>query len=63
MKISLSVLIALIIFAGCASPPVARPVKPVYGTTNPSEPLKAAAAVKRFASVIELIPQKEIRLF
>ena len=60
MKTCLFGLIALIIFvAGCAAPPVVSPVKPVYGTTNPTARQKADARVKKFASVTELLPEKE----
>lgn len=37
----------------------AEEIKPVYGPTNPSQEEQEADKVKRFASVIELRPEKE----
>lgn len=37
------------------------PVRPVYGTTNPSPAEREAAPVKRFGSVVGLDPAKEAR--
>ncbi|MCF7955567.1 MAG: L-rhamnose mutarotase [Phycisphaerae bacterium] len=60
MKSYLFGLIALVVFfAGCSSTPDSSSVKAVYGTTNPTADQKAGAKVKRFASVIELLPEKE----
>ncbi len=53
-------LIGIIIFvSGCAKSKPADSVEAVYGPTNPTVEQKAEAAVKRFGSVIELIPEKE----
>lgn len=60
MKTYLSGLIALVIFiGGCAATPAGSTVKPVYGTTNPTADQKSNSKVKRFASAVELIPEKE----
>lgn len=60
MKSNFFVLIGFIIFAGgCATSPESGSVEAVYGTTNPTVQQKAGATVKRFGSVIELVPEKE----
>ncbi len=60
MKSYLLGLIGFIIFVGgCATSPVSSSVEAVYGTTNPTTRQKADAEVKRFGSVIELLPEKE----
>lgn len=60
MKSFLIGLIGFVVFVGgCATSPGSSSVKAVYGTTNPTVQQKASAQVKRFGSVIELIPEKE----
>ena len=60
MRSCFFVLIGFVIFAGgCATSPDSSSVKAVYGTTNPTTQEKEDAKVKRFASVIELVPEKE----
>ena len=60
MKSYLFGLIGLVIFVGgCATSPDSNSVKAIYGTTNPTAEQKAVAEVKRFASVVELLPEKE----
>lgn len=52
--------IAIIIVAsGCTTSKLANSVEPIYGSTNPSPKQKANAKVRRFGSVIELLPEKE----
>ena len=58
MKSFLFCLIGLVL-AGCAASPNENSAKPVYGKTNPSPQQKSDAKIKRFASVIELKPEKE----
>lgn len=60
MKSYLLGLIAIVIIAGGgATSKLPDSVEPIYGPTNPSPEQKADAQVKRFASVIELLPEKE----
>lgn len=60
MKFHLFGLVGLVIFVGgCATSPDSNSVKAIYGTTNPTAEQKADAEVKRFASVVELLPEKE----
>lgn len=60
MKSYLIGLIGFVVFVGgCATPPDTSSVKAVYGTTNPTVQQKAAASIKRFASVVEILPEKE----
>ncbi len=60
MKSYLLVLIGVVIFiSGCSTPPSSSSVEPVYGKTNPTPQQNADAKVKRFGSIIELLPEKE----
>ncbi len=60
MKSYLFGLIGVVIFVGgCAKSKPDDSAKAVYGTTNPTAQQKAEAKVKRFGSVIELLPEKE----
>lgn len=60
MKSCFFVLIVIAFFVGgCGQCPYGCSGQPVYGTTNPTAEQKAEAKVKRFGSVIELIPEKE----
>lgn len=60
MKSYLFALLAIVgFFAGCTVAPDSTSVKAVYGKTNPAPDQNAGAEVKRFASAIELLPEKE----
>jgi L-rhamnose mutarotase len=60
MKSYLLGLIAIVIVAGgSTTSKLTGSVKPVYGPTNPSPEQMANAEVRRFGSVIELLPEKE----
>jgi len=60
MKSCFFVLIGAFIFVGgCATSENGSSVEAVYGTTNPTAQQKDEAKVKRFGSVIELLPEKE----
>jgi len=60
MKTSILAIILMVIFiGGCGTTQTQSDVKPVFGSTNPTAEQKAKDKVKRFASVIELIPEKE----
>ena len=50
-----------LVFASCALAvrPARSEVKPVYGPTNPAPREAAGAKVKRYASMVELRPEKE----
>ena len=50
---------SLVLFTAASSEGSAEAIKPVYGPTNPSPEEFARTRVKRFASVIGLVPEKE----
>jgi len=60
MQLSTLTLLAAAIVLFCAADGSRTPdVKPIYGTTNPTPAQIASSKVKRFASIIELRPEKE----
>ena len=55
----LGLIVIVIVVSGCTSSKLSSSVEPVYGPTNPTPEQKDNAKVKRFGSIIELLPEKE----
>ena len=57
--LGLFAIVIVIVASGYTTSKLANSIEPIYGPTNPSPKQKANAEVKRFGSVIELLPEKE----
>jgi L-rhamnose mutarotase len=54
-----SIVLAVVGFVLTGGVLAGQQIEPVYGSTNPAPKQQAAAKVKRYASMIELCPEKE----
>jgi L-rhamnose mutarotase len=52
-------IITAAVLSGCTQSKQTSSVEPIYGTTNPTPEQNTKAAVTRYGSVIELLPEKE----
>ena len=52
-------IVIVVVLSGCTSSKRTSSVEPIYGSTNPTPEQMESAKIKRYGSMIELLPEKE----